>query len=83
LVRRLVFAYIMAKMETGKDAEVISKIKEIKNIKESHVTYGVYDLLIKTNFEKIEDLDDFVFNVIRQIPGVKETVTIIVSKTIV
>lgn len=79
----MIQSYIMTKIETGKEAEISSKIKNIENIKESHFTYGTYDLLIKVSFEKNEDLDDFVFNVVRKIPGVKETVTVIVAKTIV
>ena len=79
----MIQSYIMTKIETGKEAEISSKIKNLVNIIESHFTYGTYDLLIKVNFEKNEDLDDFVFNVVRKIPGVKETVTVIVAKTIV
>ena len=79
----MVSAYIMAKIETGKEKEVFSKIKEIEEIKEAITTYGTYDLLVKVNFRKNEDLDDFVFDVLRQISGVKETVTMIVVKSIV
>ncbi len=79
----MIHSYIMAKIEAGKEAEIYSKIKSLGNIRESHFTYGTYDLLMKASFEKNEDLDDFVFNVVRKIPGVKETITVIVAKTIV
>jgi len=79
----LVLAYILAKMEAGKDEEIFEKIKELREIKEASATYGIYDLLIKVSFEKVEELDSFIFDVVRRIPGVKETVTMIAAKNIV
>ena len=71
----------MAKLDVGKEKETISKLKQIKEIKEAIITYGVFDLIIKVNFQNSEDLDDFVFNVVRQLPGVKDTMTMLVVKT--
>lgn len=79
----MVSAYILAKVDAGKDEEVFSKIREIEDVREAHAAYGIYDLFLKVNFEKIEDLDDFVFNVMRKIPGIKETTTVITAKAIV
>jgi len=79
----LVLAYILAKMEAGKDEEIFARIKELREIKEASATYGIYDLLIKVSFEKVEELDSFIFDVVRRIPGVKETVTMIAAKNIV
>jgi len=79
----LVLAYILAKMEAGKDEKIFESIKELREIKEASATYGVYDLLIKVSFEKVEELDRFIFDVVRRIPGVKETVTMIAAKNIV
>jgi len=76
-------AYILAKMEAGKDEKIFESIKELREIKEASATYGVYDLLIKVSFEKVEELDRFIFDVVRRIPGVKETVTMIAAKNIV
>jgi len=71
----------MAKLDVGKEKETISKLKQIKEIKEAIITYGVFDLIIKVNFQNSEDLDNFVFNVIRQLPGVKDTMTMLVVRT--
>jgi len=79
----LVLAYVLAKMEAGKEGEVFAEIKKLREIEEAHATYGVHDLLIKARFERVEELDSFIFDVVRRIPGVKETVTMIAAKTIV
>ncbi len=80
--RFMVSAFILAKMESGKEQEVFSRIGEMSDIKQATVTYGLYDLLIGVDFDKIEDLDGFVFNVLRRIPGIKETVTMIAVRSI-
>ncbi len=80
-MKTLVSAYILAKLEVGNEKETISKLKQIKEIKEAIITYGVFDLIIKVNFQNSEDLDDFVFNVVRQLPGVKDTMTMLVVST--
>lgn len=39
-------------------------------------TYGVYDLHVEVSFETMEELDKFIFDGIRRISGIKETVTL-------
>jgi len=78
-----VLAYILAKVEAGKDRDIVYEIKKLKEIKKAHATYGTYDLLIEVEFKDIDGLDEFVFDKIRKMPGVKETVTVIASKTLV
>lgn len=76
-------AYILAKVDAGKDRDTIYKIKKFNEVKRAHATYGTYDLVIEVDFKSIDDLDAFVFDKVRKLPGVKETVTVIASKTIV
>jgi len=77
----LVSAYVLAKVEAGKDREVLKEIKKIGGVKKATATYGTYDLCIEVSFESIEELDEFVFDKLRKIPQVKETVTAICSET--
>ncbi len=79
----MVQAYILVKVEAGKDEETFAEIAKLSNISKANSTYGIYDLVISVKFLKIEELDDFVFNKVRKIPGVKETATIIISKVII
>jgi len=83
VVGDLVSAYVMVKLEAGREEEVFAEVEKLREIKEASATYGAYDLLIKVKFEKIEELDRFIFDVVRRIPGVRETVTMIAAKTIV
>ena len=83
MVSEMIQAYILVKVEAGKDEETFSEIAKLSNVSKANSTYGIYDLIIAVEFSKIEELDEFVFNKVRKIPGVKETATIIISKTII
>ena len=76
----MVTAYILAKVEAGKDEEVLQAAQSSPGVRQATPTYGVYDLHIEVAFDNIEKLDEFIFNKIRKIPGVKETVTLIAFK---
>jgi len=76
-------AYIMMKLQVGKDEEVFAKIGKLKQIREANATYGAFDLVVKVEFKNIEELDRFIFEEIRRIPGVSETSSMIVAKEIV
>lgn len=75
-------AYVLAKVEAGRDKEVVREIKKISGVKEATPTYGVYDLHVEVSFERMEELDKFIFEEIRRIPGIKETATLIAYKGI-
>jgi DNA-binding Lrp family transcriptional regulator len=51
-------------------------------MKKASLTYGVYDLCIEGQFKTMEELDNFVINQLRKINGIKDTVTLIASRTV-
>jgi len=79
----MVKAYVLAKIAAGSDVEVSARIMKISDIKGASTTYGVYDLIIYVEFPSMEKLDSFIFRELRKIPGVKETTTVIISKTLI
>jgi DNA-binding Lrp family transcriptional regulator len=75
-------AYILARVEAGKDKEVLNEVEKISGVKQAVPTYGVYDLHVEVSFETMEELDRFIFDKIRRIQGIKETVTLVAFKGI-
>jgi DNA-binding Lrp family transcriptional regulator len=75
----MVDAIVMAKVDAGKDKEVLSQIRKVDGVELAWATYGIYDLVIRVYFQSIEALDKFVFHDLREIPSVRETVTLICS----
>jgi len=72
-------AFILAKIEAGKDREVLAQVKKLKKAKRAYPTYGTYDLIIEVEFDTTKDLDAFVFDKVRKIAGINETATLICS----
>jgi DNA-binding Lrp family transcriptional regulator len=69
-------------LEAGTENEVLNSLKSINQVRKASLTYGTYDLCIEALFKDIDKLDDFIFNVVRKIPGIKETATLVTSRTI-
>ena len=78
----MIVAYVLAKVEAGRDQAVVKEIGAINGVKKATSTYGVYDLHVEVSFATMEELDKFIFDEIRRIPGIKETVTLIAFKGI-
>lgn len=78
----MVQAYVMVNLEAGSADTVLTALMKVKGIKKASLTYGIYDMCLDVELETIEDLDAFVFGVLRKIPGIQGTVTLITSKTI-
>lgn len=78
----MTIAFILAKVEAGKDKQVLAETKKMPGVKQAVSTYGVYDLHVEVSLDKMEELDRFIFDKIRKIPGIKETVTLVAFKGI-
>ena len=78
----MIYAYILGKVKAGAEQEILKMLKNVKRLKKASLTYGIYDICIEGEFKTMEELDEFILNVIRKIPGIQETVTLIASKTI-
>ena len=76
-------AFILAKVESGKDREVLREIKKLKEGKRAYPTYGIYDLIVWVQFDTSKELDSFVFDKIRRINGIRETATLICSEMLI
>jgi DNA-binding Lrp family transcriptional regulator len=72
----------MAKTDVGKEVEVLNRLKTIPGWIRASTTYGIYDLCIESEIDTMEELDKLVFDQLRKIPGVRETVTLVTSRSI-
>jgi len=78
----VIYAYILGKVQAGAETEILNALKNVRNMKKASLTYGIYDVCIEGEFKTMEELDDFILNVVRKIQGIRETVTLIASKTV-
>jgi DNA-binding Lrp family transcriptional regulator len=71
-------AYVLINSEMGLMNKVNETLKVIPEVKASYLVYGVHDIVAKIESDTTETLKEAVFTKIRQIDGVKTTLTMIV-----
>lgn len=76
----MVTAYVLMRVKPGSDKDVFQNVTKLSQVKEAIVVYGEYDLLVKAEVETLEALDTFIFDVLRTIPGIEGSTTLIKIK---
>ncbi len=76
----MVLAYIMVRTDAGKEREVLNKVRDFAEVKEAHLIYGEWDLILKVEVDSIEEITAFVVDKLRRIEAVKLTSTMIVAE---
>ena len=72
-------AYILIKSATGFEKDILSKLKEFDSVENADLVYGLYDIIMKVKMNSSEELDSFIFDVLRVMEGVVETMTCIIA----
>ena len=74
----MAMAFILISAEVGMENEVLQDIKDIPEVKEAHVLYGVYDVIARVEADTMENLKNTVSWKIRHLEKVRSTLTMIV-----
>ena len=64
--------------EVGREKDLLNRVRAVQNVKEVHVTYGVYDLIAIVEAENQNRLQEVITRKIRSLAGLKTTLTMIV-----
>jgi len=73
-------AYVLFNVESGSEDAVLKQLKNINNVEEAYVSYGVYDLVVKIKADTMEELKNSVTHKIRTISQVRSTLTLIMME---
>lgn len=73
-------AIVLANSEIGKESEILDVLVKLKEIEEAYLVYGVYDIVAKVNADTMEDLEGVITQKVRQIPAIRSTLTLVVSR---
>ena len=71
-------AFVLINAELGAENEVLRDLKAIQEVKDAHMVYGVYDIIIRVDAETLQDLKDAISLKIRRLDKVRSTLTMIV-----
>jgi DNA-binding Lrp family transcriptional regulator len=75
-------AFVLINSELGKEEELLKELRSIENVKEAHFVYGVYDVIVKVEAERVEKLKDLGTFKIRRLSDVRSTLTMTVTEGI-
>jgi DNA-binding Lrp family transcriptional regulator len=53
-------AFVLINTESGSEDYVLKQLKNLSGVKESFVSYGVYDLIVKVKAETMAELKEIV-----------------------
>ena len=71
-------AFLLISAELGRERDVVQELQSIPNVREVHVTYGVYDVIAKIEADSPQILKDTITNQIRALDFIKSTLTMVV-----
>ena len=72
-------AYVMISTEIGSEEQVVKALKTLPQVKETHIVYGIYDLITKVEHADGQELSEIIIRKIRGISGIKNTITLMVT----
>jgi DNA-binding Lrp family transcriptional regulator len=73
-------AIVLANSEVGKETDIIDALARFREVEEAYLVYGVYDIVAKVNSDTMEGLESVITQRVRQIPAIRSTLTLIVSR---
>ena len=76
----MVNSYTLVRVNPAMDREVYNKVKAFSEVKEAIITYGEYDLILKAEFNSLDELDNFIFSKLRTAEGVTATTTLLEAR---
>ncbi|MHA1686442.1 MAG: Lrp/AsnC ligand binding domain-containing protein [Candidatus Heimdallarchaeaceae archaeon] len=70
-------AFILLNVQPGMLEKVREGLRAMDKVKEVHAVYGIYDLIVKIDFENMDELKNQVLNSNIILEGVKNSMTMI------
>ena len=72
----MVTAYVLINCDLGSEEDVIEALKNVKDVKEIHGTFGAYDIIAKVDNSKLDTLRETITWKIRKIDKIRSTLTL-------
>ncbi len=70
-------AFVLVNAELGTEEDVIREIRKLSDVKEAHLVYGMYDIMVKIEGPSVEGVKETVNTKIRKMDKIRSTLTMI------
>ena len=71
-------AFLFINVQPGSETEVLERLREAPEVKESYYVYGVYDIVAKIETDSMERLKEVISSKVRRLDNIRSTLTTIV-----
>jgi DNA-binding Lrp family transcriptional regulator len=75
-----ILAYVVFKVSSGTERDVCQKLVNYEEVIEADIVFGEYDVIARLSIDKLDDLEGFISEKIRNVPNVLVTSTMIISR---
>jgi len=75
-------AFVLINSDLGKEENLIEEIRSIDDVKEAHLTFGIYDIIAEVQTKNMDQLKELVAFKIRRLKDVRSTLTMTVAEKI-
>ena len=75
-------AFVLINADLGTERDLLDELGKIKEVKEAHFVYGIYDIMVKVEAESLDKVKDIVTWKIRSLANVRSTLTMIVIENL-
>ncbi|MFT4311333.1 MAG: Lrp/AsnC ligand binding domain-containing protein [Candidatus Woesearchaeota archaeon] len=73
-------AYVLVSLDEPAEREILEEFQDLNEVKDSHILFGEWDLILQITGESPEAIADFVIEKVRSKSSVKLTSTLIVAQ---
>ena len=74
-------AVVLVNTDVGTEEEVMKRLLEFPEVKEVHLVYGVYDLVVFIEAPSHDELRNVIVTKVRRLPHIKSTTTMIIIES--
>lgn len=75
-------AIVLVDVDPPLTDSVFNSLKDLSPIKEISSVYGIHDIFLLLNVADEKELNDFIFKTLRPTEGVRETLTLMITRTV-
>jgi DNA-binding Lrp family transcriptional regulator len=73
-------AVVLINCEIGKEQEIVDRVCSLGGVEKAYLVYGVYDIVAILTAATVDGLEATLMQKVRTLPGVKSTMTLMISR---
>ncbi|MHA2495126.1 MAG: Lrp/AsnC family transcriptional regulator [Candidatus Hodarchaeales archaeon] len=74
-------AFVLVNSEIGAEEQVLETLRQVNEVKEAYMVYGVYDIVARVEAPEMDVLKTIILTEIRGLESVRSTLTMIVVES--